>query len=87
MKLYGEVVSKDVTHYTNPITQIATEYHKIYLKSHDPLAGALEVSVDAETAEKIKAGDKVSFSPTFGTRIYNRATIVTVTRVSDLEVA
>ncbi|MDP1852061.1 MAG: hypothetical protein Q8K48_06580 [Candidatus Planktophila sp.] len=86
MKLRGKVIKAIKGSYTNKTTGAEVPQYHAYLESGDPLSGALELSLTEEQFQLIKVGNVLSFVPSFSTRTWNRAVIVTAKVFEDLEV-
>ena len=81
MKLSGEVVAVKKADFKNDGGE-TIEFFRIYLKSADPIGGALEIAVSLEQFDLVKLGDKVSFQPSFSARA-NRTSATVIIRVYD----
>ena len=86
MLLQGEVVKVQLDSFTDKTTGEQIPLYRAYLKSGDPLAGAMEIALVEETFNQVKEGSIIEFVPTFSTRTWNRNTIVTAKVVSDFKV-
>ena len=86
MKLSGKVLKTVQGSYLNKTTGAEVPQFHAYLESGDPLSGALEVSLTEEQFQSIVVGNVITFVPSFSTRNWNRAVIVTAKVFENLEV-